>query len=92
MPYHIIAAEGIRLAESAFRIIAPLTVHEETIVMCPLLQLDYSPPHAIQSPLQVDGTCLPLRKVANQLHAKCAWRAEREGLFPGVAAAFHHFL
>jgi len=55
--------------ESAFRIITPLTVHKEAIVMCSRLQLDYNPPHAIQAFLQVDGTFLPPREVADQLHA-----------------------
>ena len=68
MPYHIVAAERIRRTESAIRIIAPLTIHKETIVMCSRLQLDCNPPHAIQSLLQVDGGFLPLREVAGQLH------------------------
>ena len=92
MPSHIITAEGIRFAESAIRIITPLTVHKEAIVMCSRLQLDCNSPHTVQSLLQVDGTLLPLREVAGQLHAQCAWRAERECLSSGVAAASHHFL
>ena len=88
LPHHVFTAVGIRRAENAFGIIAPLAIHEEPVVVRARTQIHRRPPHTIQALVQIDGTFLPLREVAHQLHAQRVRRAECEGLFPDIAANF----
>jgi len=34
LPHHVFTAKRIWRAKNAFRVVTPLTIHEETIVMC----------------------------------------------------------
>ena len=88
LPHHVFTAEGIRRAENAFGIIVPLAIHEEPVMVRARLQIHRGPPHPVHAFMQIDGTFLPLGEVAHQLHTHCVRRAEREGLFPGIAANF----
>ena len=88
LPHHVFTAVGIRRAENAFGIIVPLAIHEEPVVVRARRQFHRRPPHTVHAFMQIDGTFLPLREVTRQLHTQCVRRAEREGLFPGIAADF----
>ena len=88
LAHHVFAAKGIRRAENALRIIPPLAVHEEPVVMRARRQFHCGAPYPIRAFLQVDGTLLPPGKIPHQLHAQRVRRGECECLLPDTVAAF----
>jgi len=88
LPQHVLAAKRIRLAQRAFGVIAPFAVHKEPVMVRTRFQFHRRPPHAVRAFLQIDGTLLPLRKIAHQLHAHRTGRVKSEGLFLVITAVF----
>ena len=77
---HVLAPERIRQPERAFRIILPLTIHEEPIVMRARFQFKAASPNAIGVFVQVNWSLLPVGEVADQLDAQRGWCATGECL------------
>ena len=88
LPDHVFSAVRIRRAEYAFRIIVPLAIHEETVVMRAGRQFHRRPPDALGVFFHADGVFLPMREIAHQLHAHRAGRGDCKSLFPANAATF----
>ncbi len=67
-PDSILRAEGVACRQRAFRIVAPLAVHEKAAIMRARAKSDRRPPPAVWCFPQVDRLCLPTREVTHQLH------------------------
>src|SRR5687767_12668185 len=77
---HVLAPERIRHSNSAFRIIVPLAIHQESVVVRAGLQPNAAAPDATSIFAQINWTLLPVGEVANQLDAQRPWCAKRECL------------
>src|SRR5688572_2971109 len=77
---HVLAPERIRQPERTLRIILPLAIHEEPIVISARLQLKAASPNAIGVLAQVNWSLLPVCEVTNQLNAQRGWCAIGECL------------
>ena len=76
----VLPAVRIRHVQRTFRIVTPLTVHKESVVVRSRCKFDAAPPYAIRVPPHVDGSLLPVREVTNQLHAHRRRCRKSEGL------------
>ena len=55
--------------QRAFRVVTPLAIHQEPVMVRTWREFNRSAPDAILAFLHVDGFLLPLREIAGQLHA-----------------------
>ena len=68
--------------ERALRIVAPLAVHEESVMMLARREVQARAPNAaIGTFLQADRLLFPLREISRQRNARCFRRVEVEDLF-----------
>ena len=67
--------------ERTVRVVLPLAVHQESVMILPGREFQNGSPDAISTFLQIDGFLIPVREVSHQLHAGRVWRSENEGLF-----------
>jgi hypothetical protein len=78
---HVLAPERIPHSNFAFRIVMPLAIHEEPIVMCSWLQLKTASPDTTGILPKVNWSFLPVGEVADQLDAQSRRCAICECLF-----------
>ncbi len=71
----------------AFRVISPLAVNQETVVMLTWRKFDRSPPNAVFAFPHIKGPLLPVCEIARQLHSHRSGRLEGEGLSSPIAVA-----
>ena len=79
--------------ERTFRVVAPLAIHEESVIMFARRELQNGSPDTVRAFLQIDGLLIPMREVSGQLYAGRVRCAEGEGLVSiGTVAARCLFL
>ena len=66
--------------ERTLRVVAPLTIHQEAVMMLAWREFQVRSPDSISAFLQRDGFLIPVRKVSGQLHVGRTWGADGEGL------------
>jgi len=81
LAHHVLRAERIGHAHGALRVIAPLPIHQKSVVVRSWGQVHRRGPHASFSFLHWNGGLLPLRKIAGQQNARRIRRGVTEGLF-----------
>ncbi len=83
----VVAAERIGHPKRALGVVAPFPIDQEPVVIRPRREVDDGRPHAAIVLAQINGLFLPVREIADELHAARRRRAKREGL-RGAAARF----
>src|ERR1039458_591679 len=68
LAHHVVRSEGIRNPDGALRIIAPLPVHQKTVVVSAGGQANGGLPDSVDLFHQLDGVALPMSKVTYQLN------------------------
>jgi hypothetical protein len=66
--------------QRAFRVVTPLAIHQEPVMVWTWREFNRGAPDAILAFLHVDGLLLPLREIAGQLHAPRSGRGEGKHL------------
>jgi hypothetical protein len=64
LPKVIFAAKRIEYAHFAFRIIAPLAIHKESVAMRARLQVDSCVPDTFVAFVQADGMLFPMGEIS----------------------------
>src|ERR1039458_1018115 len=80
LAHGILGAVGVLHPPNGLGIVAPLAIHQETVMVLARLQRHRGPPNAVGGLAQVDGLLFPLCEISHQLHAQCGRRGEGEGL------------
>jgi hypothetical protein len=81
LPYRIPPAIGIRCVQLAFRIVAPMAIHDKSIAMRAGFKFDACFPSSAALRAQRNRPFLPARKVTGQPDAPGAGGGDREYLF-----------
>src|SRR2546421_1344563 len=79
--HHVLASVRVGHAYGAFRIIAPVAVHNEAIVMLTRRQFHAGAPYPVLAFAHGNAFLLPLGEVAHQGDARSCRGGETEGLF-----------
>jgi hypothetical protein len=69
LAHGILAPKRIANVLRALRIIPPLAIDQEAVLMRAGTKFDGGPPNSILAFAHVDGLLLPARKIARQLHS-----------------------
>lgn len=76
--------------ERACWIVAPLAIHNETIVICPRRKFQRCPPYPARLRLHGEGPLTPMWEVTNQQDTYRTGSGDREGLFFVVRIFSYH--
>src|SRR5437773_117017 len=85
---HVLRPVRIGHTHGAFGIIAPIAIHNKTIVMFAGHQFDRRHPDTVFSLLHWDGSLLPIGEITGQRNSGRGRRGEAEGLFPRSLCQF----
>ena len=71
----------------ALGVIAPLPIHQKTIIVRARFQWNACPPDTFSFSMHIDGSLIPVGKIADQLHFFRIGRSERKNLHLEVFAS-----
>jgi hypothetical protein len=80
-PDHVLATVRVRDVNRAFRVVAPLTVDNESVRVSARSQINYGRPDAVWSFAHWDRVGLPVSEITDQQNAECVRGSKAKGFF-----------